>query len=42
VTVLERNLEDVTGSVGRIGNAQSTAAQSSPLPLLQTPAGHRP
>ena len=39
VTVLERNLEDVTGSVGRIGNAQSTAAQSSPLPLLQLPQG---
>jgi hypothetical protein len=39
VTVLERNLEDVTGSVGRIGNAQSTTAQSSPLPPAQLPAG---
>ena len=39
VTVLERNLEDITGSVGRIGNAQSTAAQSSPLPLLDVLQG---
>lgn len=35
VTVLERNLEDVTGSVGRIGNAQN----SSPLPPVQLPPG---
>jgi len=39
VTVLERNLEDVTGSVGRIGNAQNAAAQSSPLPPVQLPQG---
>jgi hypothetical protein len=39
VTVLERNLEDVTGSVGRIGSAQSAAAQSSPLPPVQLPQG---
>lgn len=39
VTVLERNLEDVTGSVGRIGNAQNAPAQSSPLPPIQLPAG---
>jgi len=39
VTVLERNLEDVTGSVGRIGNAQNAATQSSPLPPLQLPQG---
>jgi hypothetical protein len=39
VTVLERNLEDVTGSVGRIGSAQSAATQSSPLPPVQLPQG---
>jgi len=39
VTVLERNLEDVTGSVGRIGNAQNAATQSSALPPLQLPLG---
>lgn len=39
VTVLERNLEDVTGSVGRIGSAQNAAAQSSPLPPIQLPQG---
>jgi hypothetical protein len=39
VTVLERNLEDVTGSVGRIGNAQAAAAKSSPLPSAQLPQG---
>jgi hypothetical protein len=39
VTVLERNLEDVTGSVGRIGSTQNAAAQSSPLPPLQLPSG---
>ena len=39
VTVLERNLEDVTGSVGRIGNAQNAATQSSPLPPVQLPQG---
>ena len=39
VTVLERNLEDVTGSVGRIGNAQNAAQQSSPLPPIQLPQG---
>jgi hypothetical protein len=39
VTVLERNLEDVTGSVGRIGNAQAAAAKTSPLPSAQLPQG---
>ncbi len=39
VTVLERNLEDVTGSVSRIGNAQNATAQSSPLPPVQLPQG---
>jgi len=34
VTVLERNLEDVTGSVGRIGNAQSVSP-----PAVQLPSG---
>lgn len=32
VTVLERNLEDVTGSVGRIGSAQNTPSPSTQLP----------
>jgi len=38
VTVLERNVEDVTGSVGRIGNAQQ-ATQFSSLPPIQLPQG---
>jgi hypothetical protein len=32
VTVLERNLEDVTGSVGRIGSVQNVPPSPAPLP----------
>jgi hypothetical protein len=38
VTVLERNLEDVTGSVGRIG-AHNVAGQPSPLPQAHLSVG---